>query len=83
MNAVIHVGWRNLLGNGKWAYFDGVLDPREVHDNGKTWEKVYVEAPETPITHGPCSVCGQETHQVHRQFGQRIWNCHGPGCIPF
>lgn len=33
------VAWRNWIGE-KWAYFDA--DPREVHDNGKPVEALYL-----------------------------------------
>ncbi len=44
-NAVVddleHVGWLNKIGDN-WVYFHGTADPREVHDNGKPFKKVYV-----------------------------------------
>ncbi len=37
------VAWRQFIGD-KWCYFDGPMDPREVHDNGKPCEPLGVIA---------------------------------------
>lgn len=33
------VAWRNWVGQS-WAYFDGDDDPRDVHDNGKPYQRL-------------------------------------------
>lgn len=42
-----HVAWRNQIIDG-WLYFNGTDDPRDVHDNGRPYEKVYVSASPSP-----------------------------------
>lgn len=36
-------------------------------------------------THGPCTVCGEDTTMKHNTLGDPGWgwNCHGPNCVPF
>lgn len=36
--------WRQRVGE-RWTYFDGPQDPREVHDNGKACEPLYLHPP--------------------------------------
>lgn len=39
----VHVAWRNQISD-QWVYFPSTYDPRNAHDNGKPYEKVYVLA---------------------------------------
>ena len=41
-----HIGWRYQFTDGRWAYSHGTKDPREIHDNGRTHQKLYVDTNE-------------------------------------
>jgi hypothetical protein len=43
------VAWRFETGGGKWAYSDGPMDPREVHDSGKRYEPLYTRPSAAPV----------------------------------
>lgn len=73
------VAWRQKIG-GKWAYFDGPLDPREVHDNGKPCEPLGVlPLPAQPVseqaqcdpTQTECSRCKNDIGKCDDVFGPK------------